>query len=166
MVGTTAAVAVPRRARKQGKLTARSSRPAALDERAEVGAVPARDQDDGGPSAAVREARGDLEAVEVRELHIEEHELRRELGGRAKRRRAVLGLADDHEALGLEERARIRAEARVVVDDQNVHVLIVADRRRADHTGNRTIQRPAAAARAQGCARNASTCEAKPSIST
>ena len=119
-----------------------ASRPAALDERAEVGAVAARDEDDGGPAAAVRQAGGDLEAVDVRELHVEQHELRRELGGSSKRGRPVLGLADDLEALGLEQRPGVRPEARVVVDDQNVHVgLIVADGRHGDHTGNRTMQR-------------------------
>ena len=55
---------------------------------------------------------------------------------------AVLGLADDLEALGLEERPCVRPETRVVVDDQNGHVgLIVADGRCGDHTGNRTMQR-------------------------
>src|SRR5205814_4347659 len=86
-----------------------ASSPAARDEGAEVGAVTARDEDDGRPGAAVREAGGDLEAVEVRELHVEEHDLRRELGDRSERRRTVRGLADHLEALGLEERTRIRA---------------------------------------------------------
>jgi hypothetical protein len=65
----------------------------------------------------------------------------------------VLGLADDLEALGLEERPRICAEARVVVDDQNVHVgSIVADGRRGDHTGNRTMQKADAAGQPQEAA--------------
>jgi hypothetical protein len=61
---------------------------------------------------------------------------------RAEGRRAVLGFADYLEALGLEERARIRAEARMVVDDEDVHaVLIVAGRGRGHHTVNRTLDR-------------------------
>ena len=118
------------------------SRPAALDERPEVGAVAARDEDDRRPAAAVRQAGGNLEAVDVRKLDVEEHELRRELGGSSKRGRTVLGLADHLEALGLEQCPGIGPEARVVVDDQNVHVdMIVADGRGGDHTGNRTMQR-------------------------
>ena len=50
--------------------------------------------------------------------------------------RAVVGLADDVEAVGLEQGARLDAEAGVVVDDEDgVHGAIVARREPASPTG-------------------------------
>src|SRR5438067_73652 len=66
--------------------------------------------------------------------------VRPQLGGGGQGRRAVLRLADHVEPLGLQEHARGGAEARVVVDDQNGHVLqIVADGEVERHTANRTL---------------------------
>jgi len=100
--------------------------------------------------------------VKIGKLDVEQDDVRVQLVSGGNGGLTVFRLADDVVSLRLQQRVRSRTEARVVVDDQNVHVLIVADRRRADHTGNRTIQRPDP----QGCVRNASTCEAKPSISS
>jgi len=69
--------------------------------------------------------RATLEPVHVRELNVEQHELRQ--GARPpleSRRCTVLGFADHLEALGFEQRTRVCPEAGVVVDDQNVHVGI------------------------------------------
>lgn len=73
-------------------------------------------------------------------MDVEEDELRLELRGRVEAGGPVLGLADDGEALGLEDGPGIRAKARMVVDDQDVHVpSIVAPGRRSRHTASRTF---------------------------
>ena len=65
------------------------------------------------------EARGDVEAVDVRELHVEQHHLRAQPARLGDRLRAVGGLAHDVEPLGFEEYARRSAKRRVVVDDED-----------------------------------------------
>src|ERR1051325_1734353 len=111
-------------------------------ERAEVGPVAARNENHGGTAAPVRQALRDVEAALIRQPELEQDEVGPELGCGAERGGAVLGLADDLETFGLEQRAGIRAEARVVVDDQYGHSpRMVADRRRSHHTVNRTFTR-------------------------
>ena len=70
-------------------------------------------------SGAVGEARGDVEAVDVGQLDVEQHELRAQALGLGDAGRAVGGLADDVEPLGLEQHAGARPEGRVVVDDED-----------------------------------------------
>ena len=88
-----------------------------------------------------RDQVGDVEAVEVAEVDVEQDDRRRERGHRLQGRVAVVGLADDREAVGLEQRARGRAEVRVVVDDEHgpAHAVIVAlaARRRTVASRNR-----------------------------
>ena len=81
-------------------------------------------------------------------MDVEQQHVGVELGCDRDRGVAVLGLADDLEALRLQDRTRRRSKAWVVVDDENAcHVLIVAESERLWSTGNRTlfVLRPAAA---------------------
>ncbi len=52
-------------------------------------------------------------------MHVEEDQVRRQGAHLRERRRSVGRLADDLEALGLEQQPGARAEARVVVDDED-----------------------------------------------
>ena len=61
----------------------------------------------------------DREAVDVRELDVEQHQRRLERARRGERGGAVVRLADDVEPVGLQERAGERPEVRMVVDDQD-----------------------------------------------
>ena len=72
-----------------------------------------------GGSAIASEALGDREPIGSGQSDIEQHERRTEVLGQARRRLAVLGLADHAVAVGLEEGARSRTEVGVVVDDQD-----------------------------------------------
>ena len=78
------------------------------------------------------DAGGDVEAVDVGELHVQEHELRLEATGLGDRARAVHRLADDVEPLRLQQHARARPKGRVVVDDQDGAVHRVDSRHRAN----------------------------------
>src|SRR5215207_1694398 len=104
-------------ARKLG-LRDEPASPGAGYERAEVGRVAARDEHDVGP-VAVGQLGGDVEAVDVGELHVEEHEIGAQAAGLLDARRAVSSLADDVEPLGLEQHARARTKGGVVVDDED-----------------------------------------------
>ena len=89
-----------------------------------------------GGARVLRQARGDLEAVDVGQLHVEQHDL-----GVQRTRAAsmpvdaVLGLTDDLVALGFEQRARAAAEARMVVDDEHGH----GHRDESCQTGTRSV---------------------------
>ena len=72
-----------------------------------------------GGRAHRRESLGHLEAVHAGQLHVEQDDIRAEPLDGVERRLAVLDVADDLEALELEERTRRRAEVLVVVDDQH-----------------------------------------------
>ena len=71
-----------------------------------------------GP-AAVGEPRGDVEAVDVGQLDVEQHEVGAQALGLGDPGRAVGRLADDVEPLGLEQHAGARTEGGVVVDDED-----------------------------------------------
>src|SRR6266542_734965 len=104
-----------------------AARAARRDQVAVVGRVAARDQHDRRRTAVRTEPSGDLEAVDVGELDVEEHQVGMELGRLRERFGAVGGLPDDREALGLEQGMGCRPEARVVIDDENgsAHACIV-----------------------------------------
>ena len=72
----------------------------------------------GAPGAAAQLGR-DREAARVGQLQVEQHQVGREALRGGDARRAVRGLADHREALGLEQPARPGAEPAVVVDDQH-----------------------------------------------
>src|SRR4051812_47887362 len=93
--------------------------PAAADKGTEVRAVAARCEHDLRVGLHAGEARRHVESVDVRQVHVEEHELGLELGGGLQAGRAALGLPDHLEALGLEQQARARTEGGVVVHDQD-----------------------------------------------
>ena len=78
-----------------------------------------------GPAAVARELRCDLEAVDVGQLHVEQHQVGGERARLAQAGRAVARLPHDVEALRFEQESRRGAEARVVVDDQHAdgHLL-------------------------------------------
>ena len=71
------------------------------------------------PSSA--DARRDVEPVEVGEVDVEQDEVGVQLARGLEAAGAVLGLADDVEALVLQQQARRGAEARVIVDDEDLH---------------------------------------------
>src|SRR5204862_5553320 len=62
---------------------------------------------------------GDLEAVEIGHVDVEQHDVGTELLREAQRAVPVLGFADDVEIIALEEATRTVAERLVVVDDQD-----------------------------------------------
>src|SRR5439155_9257295 len=64
---------------------------------------------------------GDVEAVGVWELYVEQHQVGAEVERRPQSRAAVARLAHHVEALGLEQAAGAGAERGVVVDDQDAH---------------------------------------------
>ena len=72
-----------------------------------------------GASVVAGELLADREAVDVGQLHVEQHERRLERARGGERGGAVVRLADDLEAVGVEQRAGEGAEVRVVVDDQD-----------------------------------------------
>ena len=84
------------------------SEPSRLETRITVGRV-----------GAAGEPRGDVEAVDVGQLYVEQHDLGVEPAGLGQRLGSVSGLADHVEALGFEQYARTGAKRRVVVDDQD-----------------------------------------------
>src|SRR6266550_4426061 len=73
--------------RSAGQLALRNeaSSSALCHERSEVGSVAARSKDDDGPAAVARQPRGDLEAVEIRQLDIEKNKVGMKLLRGAKR---------------------------------------------------------------------------------
>ena len=90
------------------------------------------------------QARGDVEAVDVREVDVEEDELGLQLAGGLQGRRSTVCLADDVESLGLEEQSRARAKGCVVVDDEHRvrHDFILPDNGPFARTGSRTKAQP------------------------
>ena len=101
----------------------------------------ARDQDHHRRVGPAGDPPRHSEAVEVGEAHIEQDDIREQLARGSQRGLAVLGLADDVIALALEQAPGARAEARVVVDDQDGagHSLqIFATEREFPNTANRT----------------------------
>ena len=96
-----------------------AARAAARDQLRRVRPVAARGEDDRGRVAVAGEPRGDVEAVEVGELDVEQDDVRAQPARLGERGRAVGGLADDLVALGLEQQPRPGAEAGVVVDDED-----------------------------------------------
>ena len=66
-----------------------------------------------------RESLSDLEAIEIRELHVEQHDIWPELLGGPDCGSAVPGFAYNIEAFGRKQGASKRSEPVVVVHDQN-----------------------------------------------
>ena len=84
----------------------------------------ARRQDDERRRPVDGERLGDLEALDVGQPDVEQHELRPQGAGGGQAGRPVAGLADDLEAVRLQHGARLDAEAGVVVDDEDgVHAM-------------------------------------------
>ncbi len=79
----------------------------------------ARGQDDEWRRTVDRELPGDVEALDVGQADIEQDEVGPERAGGREARGAVVRLADDDEAVGLEDGARLDAEAGVVIDDED-----------------------------------------------
>src|SRR5436190_1519279 len=88
-------------------------------ERAEVGRVAAGGQDHGRSAVVGRDPLGDLEAVEVREVDVEKHQIRVQAAGLHDGRRAVRSLADHVVALGLQQHPGGGPEGRMIVDYEN-----------------------------------------------
>ena len=74
------------------------------------------------------------EAVHSRHRQVEQHDVRLQLDGRGDRGRAILGLADDVEALLRQKRREGVACQRVIVDDEDAisHLPLIGRRRAAD----------------------------------
>src|SRR5215217_2254513 len=81
--------------------------------------VAAGGQHDRGRAAVLGQARGHLEAVDVGQLHVEQHHIRVEARHGVEGAQPVLRLADHVEALALEQHPGAGPEARVVVDDED-----------------------------------------------
>ncbi len=111
------------------------------DQPAVVARVAARDEHDAGRTAVETELPADGEAVEIRELHVEQHHIGCELADGGDRARTVLGLADHLESLRLEDRPRRCPEAGMVVGDHYGlgHRHIVAEAAGGVSTANRTV---------------------------
>ena len=77
-----------------------------------------------------RDARRDVEAVDVRKLHVQEDELRTQPIGLYDGACAVHGLADDLEALRFQEDTGTRPKGRVVIDDEDGAVHVPDSRQR------------------------------------
>src|SRR5215213_1839012 len=107
---------------------------------AEVRPLPGRGEHDRRALAGGAQTGGDLEAVEVGKLNVEQDQVGVELADGLERRSPVLRLADHHVAVGLEHPPRAEPEARVVVDDQDGgrHAPIVLHRRGLRGTANPT----------------------------
>ena len=96
-----------------------ASRSALGHERSEVRSVAARREDDDWPVAVPGQPRGNLEAVEIGQLDVEENKIGMKLLRAAKRGDSVVRFAHDLEPFGCEKCPRGRAKARVVVNDQD-----------------------------------------------
>ena len=92
---------------------------AALEARPVGARLAARRQDDEGRRPVHGQFAGDVEALDVGQADVEQDEIRADRPGSGEARGAVVRLADDGEAVGLEEGARLDAEAGVVIDDED-----------------------------------------------
>src|SRR4029453_15867958 len=101
--------------------------------------VPARREDARRRVLELPQALGDLEAVEVRQLDVEQDEVRVKLPGNGHRRLPVRGLADDLVTLRLEQRPGARPKAGMVVDDQHCHMHSFASLGRSPYTAIHTL---------------------------
>ena len=74
------------------------------------------------------------ETVHSWHRQVEQHDVRLQLDGRGDRGRAILGLADDVEALLRQKRCEGVARQRVIVDDEDAirHPPLIGRRRAAD----------------------------------
>src|SRR3989442_4654597 len=112
---------------------------AAVDAAPVVGSVPDRRENHERRVLELQQELGDLEAVEIGKLDVEENEIGLELLGGLQRGGPVLGLADDRIPLGLEQRPRAGSEARMVVDDQDCHIHSLASIELLANTGFHTL---------------------------
>src|SRR5215208_911276 len=101
------------------RLRDEAAHPVASGEEPEVFHVAAGGQHDRGRAAVLGQARGHLEAVDVGQLHVEQHHVRVEARHGVEGAQPVLRLADHVEALALEQHPGAGPEARVVVDDED-----------------------------------------------
>lgn len=117
-----------------------TTRPASVDPWTELRLVTGGREDDCRAALLRREPFGDLEAVEIGQVDVEEDDVRLQPTGVAQRRGAIARFADDVEAFALELRAGNPAEALVVVDDEDAgHAPMVADEPRVRGTGSHTL---------------------------
>lgn len=133
------------RSRKLG-LRDEAKRGASGDQLSEVGPVEARGQDHLRRSLGCPQSLGEFEPVEVRQLHIDDRQVRRVLPRRAQSLAAVSGFGDDDETGPFEELASCCAEGAVVVDDQDAqgHCWIVPAVAAQRSVANPTLSRPLA----------------------
>jgi hypothetical protein len=108
-----------------------SARRRRAEARAERGGVTARDQHHGRRVERLGETRCHDESINVRELDVEQDNLRPELRDCPEHAFPIGTLADNVVPFGLEQRARRRPEHLVVVDDQHgrTHRSILAHAR-------------------------------------
>jgi hypothetical protein len=85
----------------------------------ERGDVAARDEDDRGRDAVGRESLRHRKPVEVRQMDVEQHDLRTQFRRGGDRGRSVFGFADHLEISRLEECARRSSEGGMIVNDQH-----------------------------------------------
>lgn len=108
----------------------------------EVGLVASRGQDDCRAVAPGSELFSDHQAVDVRQMYVEEDDVRFKFPGGCEARLAAIRLADDDETLGFEQRTSDLAKAPVVVHDEDFrHRSMVADAARWCGTASHTLVR-------------------------
>ena len=90
-------------------------------ERVELGLVVRRGEHHGRGARSARDALGYHEAARVGEVQVEQDHVGRAAAGLDQGPGPVLRLADDRVPVGLEHPPGHRAEARVVVDDEDTH---------------------------------------------
>src|SRR5262249_12104232 len=130
-----------RRNRGAGQICLRDEAvsPAETDAGPVVGAVAARGENHDWRILELPELVGDVEAVDSRELHVEQNEVGLKIPGVLHSRLPVPGLADDVIALCLQERPGTGPKARVVVDDQNCHNHSLVPRIQRPNTVTHTL---------------------------
>ena len=96
----------------------------------EIAEIATRCQNDDRSVVAACERRGDLEPVEVGEVHVEQDDVRGQRSRGGDPRAAVLRLGDHLIAVRFEHASRAAAKAWIVIDDQRVLAMpwIVAPR--------------------------------------
>jgi len=93
---------------------------AARDEGAELARVAARGEHDLGVHVVAADLRSDVEPVEVREVDVEQDDVGVQVARGLQAVAPSIALADDVEAVVLEQQARCGSEARVIVDDEDL----------------------------------------------
>jgi hypothetical protein len=109
----------PDRSNRQLRLRDEAARRALGNQRAEIAEMETRGEDHLHRQVKRGELLGNVEAVGVGQLHVNEDEIWFMFAGKLNATRPRYRLSNDREALGVEHFAQSAAEGGVVVDDEN-----------------------------------------------